>query len=282
MREGLALTELQAVPPHAACAVLLRSSITRMFKKFGFALALLSSGALFAQSSSTSKWEEGKPYVRRFSLGATLLVFGPPFIKDVNMNAQSTNPPVTGNYTTSNRTQRIGYGPTMQIVIKGRWAVNAGAYLRRVGYTRDNDFYVGTDITTTAQDERTHFVQHEDTRAKLLDLPVTLRYYAKDRFEGGPRVFFEVGGVLRQAIQVRTSLNQTINQETTTCCEAPAAPHRRSVRGFVGGFGVFAVDPLGIRVIPQVRYVRWLSPTFDFQSTRMAKNEVDAMITLSF
>jgi len=42
---------------------------------------------------------------------------------------------------------------------------------------------------------------------------------------------------------------------------------RRTIRGFVGGFGVQLIDPVGVRVVPEVRYTRWAGRSFDAFST---------------
>ena len=50
----------------------------------------------------------------------------------------------------------------------------------------------------------------------------------------------------------------------------------------MAAFGAQLIDPLGIRVIPEVRYTRWLNQTWNTGSTLMERNQIEGVITLSF
>ncbi len=112
---------------------------------------------------------------------------------------------------------------------------------------------------------------------------MTLRYYGKDRHDPGARWFVEAGGALRRVARVRTSITETIDDGDLTCCKTiPATPARRTIRGVVAGFGVQVIDPVGIRVVPQVRFTRWGADTFSSFSTRTQRNQLEAMVSLTF
>jgi hypothetical protein len=251
--------------------------------------ALLSGAAICAQSQNppaAAKAPKQEAYVRRISAGVTLSVMGFSTVRDGTSSNVTTSPPVDALYATTRAkglSQWIGYGVTAQASITNHVAVNAGVFMRRMGYKLNSDVFTGVDNTNTVADERTHTVTNEDTRAKLLDFPVTIRYYTKDRHSPGPRAFLELGGVLRRVSSVRSSTDTTINDGTTSCCSTtPATPAQSSVRGVVGGFGVQLIDPVGIRVIPEVRYTRWMGETFNAFSTSTRRNQLEIMISLSF
>lgn len=252
-------------------------------------VALLSGAAVCAQSQSppaARKAPKQEAYVRRISAGLTLSVLGMSTARDGSSSNVTTSPPVDALYATTRTkglSQWIGYGATAQACITNHFAVSAGVFFRRMGYKLNSDIFTGVDNPNTTADERTHTVTNEDTRARLIDFPVTIRYYTKNRREPGPRAFLEAGGVLRRVTSVRTSTDTTINSGDTSCCDTTAAtPAHRSVKGFVGGFGVQLIDPVGIRVIPEVRYTRWMAEPFNAFSTSTRRNQVEVMISLSF
>lgn len=256
-----------------------------MSTKAGLFFLLASSSALFCQTSSSSRpelGEGGKVYVRRFSLGVTLTVPGLSLMPRGSANPITQNPPVDSLYTAQNAAYRLGYGIMAQVLIKGRFAVNASLLLRRVGYKLNSDIIEGVDNPNTVEDERTYIVRNEDTRAKFVDLPVTLRYYVKDRRAPGARFFVEGGAALRRAYRVRTSIDETVNAGTTTCCQTTPASTRRTVRGLVAGLGVQLIEPMGIRIIPAFRYTRWLERTFDSAPTPSRRDQIEGMVSLSF
>lgn len=250
-------------------------------------VAMLSGLPLWAQNQNppapAPRELETPAYVRRFSVGATLSVLGLPMVRGRTDNIVTTTPVVDSLYTTTGATRRVGFGLTAQVALTNRFAVNAGVFRRSLGYKMNSDILQGTDNPNTTVDERTHIVQNEDTRAKLFDFPVTVRYYGKDRREPGARWFIEAGGVLRRVSQIRTSIDTTVNSGDTQCCDVtPANPGYRSVHGFVGGAGVQLIDPLGIRVVPEVRYTRWVDVMFANFSTGTNRNQLEAMISLTF
>jgi len=265
-----------------------------MQKKLSLVAALLSGVALPAQSqnppAAQPAAERSAPqvlhspaYVRRISAGATLSVLCLRVVPDGYMNTVTTSPAVDTLYTTVGLLHRVGYGVTAQAAIKERFAANASLFVRRAGYQMQSDIYQGTDNPNTTADERKHTVRNEDTRTKLFDFPVVVRYYGKDRHEAGPRWFIQAGGVLRRVSRIKTAIDTTVGSEQTQCCDlTPARPAQRTVRGFVGGFGVQLIDPVGIRVVPEVRYTRWAGRTFDSFATRTQRNQLEAMISLTF
>jgi hypothetical protein len=251
-----------------------------------FVLAvLLGAVGVSAQTSSAplSAEEAGKVYVRRFSVGGSLTIVPIPMIPSNSTTVDTTTPAIQGVYQTTPASQWLGYGLTAQIAISGRFAVSGSLLLRRAGYLYDTEVYEGTLLDNSTSDTRKHTITHEDTRARYYDLPVTLRFYNKDRHTPGPRVFFEGGAAVRRVSDIRTSVTTSVNGSTPVCCDTtPAVPAHRDLRGVVAGFGVQLIDPIGIRVVPEVRYTRWAGDTFSSQSTNGQKNQIEAVFSLTF
>lgn len=287
-----------------------------MDMKVAFVLALLAGASLQAQVQSPQNPAQTKPpaataapapkqapgagttqaarpaprmlkphaYVRRISFGATLTVQGLSTIKPGSVNHVTTTPPVDALYTSTNNSRRVGYGVTAQLALSERFALASGLYIRQIGYKLNTDTYLGVDDPSTPLiDERTYIVHNEDTRARVFDVPVLLRYYSKDRHEPGPRVFIELGGALRRTTNVSTWIDSSINSAPTTCCDfTPASVHKRTTPGAVAGFGVQILDPIGIRVVPEVRYTRWFNEPFHAFSNTTRRNQIEAIISLTF
>jgi len=249
--------------------------------KLCVALAFFSSGASFAQgekppSPPAPEALKRPSRVRAVSAGATLSVLGLSLVPKDTVNTSTTTPAVSTQYDTKGASQRIGGGVTGQVALPGRFAVSASLLWRKIGYQMETN--VATGATTT-----TFTARHEDTRAKIIDVPVAVRYFSKGHHESGQRWFVEGGGVFRKLSGLRTSVDTTDNNGVNTCCDTtPVTPAHRSVRGFLGGLGLYLIDPVGVRVIPEVRYTRWATPLFDNFSTHTQRNQVEGMLSITF
>jgi hypothetical protein len=220
-------------------------------------------------STSSSADQNKGNFVRSFSAGLTLSVLG---FSPIGGGSSSVNTSATvvTQYNTTGASERIGYGITAQAALTDHFAISAGAFLHKVGYqftttvtTTTNVLQGGIVIPITSTTS-----SHEDTRARLLDIPVVLRYYGKGRHTPGPRWFVEGGGAWRDVRNIKTSVDTAdINGVVSCCTFTPAQPAHRNARGIVGGTGLQLIDPLGIRVIPEFRYTRWLTDTFSNLTT---------------
>ena len=235
-------------------------------------------------SSSSSSSSPAAKSERRFTGGATFSVLGLTQIKGDTSTINNTSEIAT-QYVTKGASERIGYGLTLQVRVTDHFYVDLSALLRRVGYQMTTTVATTTTsvlngvsfpVTTTTS-------THEDTRARLIDVPFLVRYYGTGKRPRSPRWFLEAGGAWRLANDIRTSLDSTDESGIVTCCTStPTVPQHRSSVGAVAGAGIQFVDEFGIRVIPEVRYTRWLEQTFDNLTTRSQRNQVEADISLTF
>jgi len=79
-----------------------------------------------------------------------------------------------------------------------------------------------------------------------------------------------------------SSTSTNVNGNVTCCTDTPTAPQHRTAPGAVVGAGFQLIDPVGIRVIPEIRYTRWLQQTYDVGTTHTQRNQIEAALTLSF
>jgi len=235
-------------------------------------------------SSSSSAKDQQATFVRRFSGGATLSVLGISMIPGASSTVNNSTS-VTTMYKTTGASERIGYGVTAQVAVTDHFAVAVGGLLRRIGYQLD------TTVTTTtptivdgvATTTTSSTGVHEDTRARLIDVPAVVRYYSRGRHEPGTRWFVEGGGTWRDAGAIRTSVSMTDSSSVLTCCnDTPARPAHGTARGVAAGAGLLLIDAFGIRLVPEVRYTRWMNPIFEAYTTDTRRNEVAAGFSLSF
>jgi len=157
--------------------------------------------------------------------------------------------------------------------------------MRRIGYQMNTT--VSTTTTNTLNGisfpSTSTTSTHEDTRARLFDIPLFLRYYGTGKRPSSPRWFLEAGGAWRLANNIRTSLDSTDASGNLSCCTfTPAVPQHRSAIGTAAGAGIQLVDEFGIHVVPEVRYTRWVNPIFENLTTKTDRNQVEASISLTF
>ena len=235
-------------------------------------------------SSSSAPDKSNTSYVRRFSGGITLSVLGFSSISG-GTNTVNVSSSVTNTYMTSNASSRIGYGVTGQVTVTDHFAVTVGGFYRKIGYQLTNSIATTTNVLqgTTVIPTTVTTSTHEDTRTHAYDFPVLLRYYGKGRHAPGPRWFLEGGAAYRDVTHIRSSEDSTDASAVNTCCTfVPPVPQHKTGAGLVVGAGLQLIDPVGIRVIPEVRYTRWQNEVFDAFSTHTQKNQLEASITLSF
>jgi hypothetical protein len=124
---------------------------------------------------------------------------------------------------------------------------------------------------------------HEDTRARLIDVPLLLRYYGTGKRPRSPRWFLEAGGSWRLANDVRTSIDSTDASGNVTCCTTTATvPQHNSAIGMMAGAGIQLVDEFGIHVVPEFRYTRWVNPIFENLTTNTQRNQIEGAISITF
>jgi hypothetical protein len=257
------------------------------------AMCVCGTSVLSAQSTpgtSSSSQDEIKKgtYVRRISAGATVSFLGLSPLKGGSTTSSTVvnaSKSETSDINTSVNSKKIGYGLTVQIALTDHFAVAIGGYLRRMGYRTSTNLttftttFTGSGSTTTSANTSTT----EETNARLVDIPFLLRFYGKGRHTPGNRWFVEGGGAWRDVRKVSSSISSTDSAGTVSCCTTGTIqPAHHNARGLIAGAGAQFIDPFGIRVVPEVRYTRWVNPIFDTATTHTQRNQVEVNLSLSF
>jgi len=221
-------------------------------------------------------------YVRRFSAGAIFsFQVSPSIPSSIVEQTVATN--VNVNWKTEAEKRIFGGGLVVQVALTNRFALAANLLMRRSSFRTTDMTYLGVDDSTTADDDRIKTTIEATTRAELTDIPILLRYYKKDRTTPGGRMFYEGGVALRSVHGIHTFGQTTNNDGTETCCDdTPLGPANKLLTGFVVGAGYQAIDDMKFRVIPEIRYTRWMGRTFDIRSTVSGVNQLEACISITF
>ncbi|MEZ5352813.1 MAG: hypothetical protein R2762_09275 [Bryobacteraceae bacterium] len=246
------------------------------------ALAAAGAGVVSAQSSSRrDSTIDNIQWVRRISLGGTFSVL--PRFPLRNGSVSQDHPNVAIDASTTAQGHRVGGGGLVQVALPRRLAVAGSLIMHRSSHSSISDTYIGIDRPTTPQDERILTTRTSTTDARLWDINILVRRYSKEHFEPGPRWFYEAGPVLRRASRVRTSGEFSVEGADFEPDPNPANPvAHRTARGLTVGIGAQFVDDVGIRVVPEFRYTRFVTRTFDSLAARSRPDQLQALISITF
>jgi len=175
-----------------------------------------------------------------------------------------------------------GAGVAIQVTVTNRFAVAVNAIVRQAGFAISSNIIEGVDLPNTATDERKYFIETEDTHAYYMDLPLLVRFYGKSHRKEGKRWFVEAGGTMRHVWNVKTSITTETIDGVSCCINTPTRPHKQNALGATVGAGMHFADDFGIRIIPEVRYTRWLNETFQKYGAHSRRDQVEIMITIGF
>lgn len=212
------------------------------------------------------------PEFRRWGMGVIGSYVYP--FKLMNKGAETTSTGAT--LTSASGARPVGGGVAGYYYLTKTLSLNLDFIYRRTGYQ-----------ATDAMDDTLTTSYFSRTRANYYDFPLLARYHiARYHLLRAP-VFMELGPTWRYVDQITTSttVDTTLNSAvTSTCCsEVPDRPAHRSVFGATAGFGLRLLpDEIGVRIVPEIRYTRWLESTFSSGPTMSAHDQAEVLISISF
>jgi hypothetical protein len=225
---------------------------------------------------------ERPAYVRRISAGASLTVPVLNLMKPGSSSFYQETPRLEGSIESTSKHHWGGGGVMLQVAILEKLAVNLNAFYRKAEYEYTETDVAGVDLTSTLLDDRVWTSIEGWTRVRYLDIPVLARVYNLGRHRKGNRWFFEAGPNTRTVRKILTR-RITTDEEGNATYNTSLQPHyKRTVLGVTAGFGGQFIDPLGIRVIPEVRYTRWLGLNFDVPATGSRRDQIEFVFSLAF
>jgi len=234
--------------------------------------AVLLAPVLCAQESSDP---ESGGLFKRFAVGVRESTLGLSFLSSTDTTAASTDTLSTETTRTPN-SSRIGGGVTVEFAVTRRVLVSGDLLYHRFSYTTSDTSTLtlqdGTTQTTTVA---------ESTRARYWDLPVLARVKCGPPL-GAARLFIGGGGSLRRVANIRTTTTTTNPDSTSSANNTARVPANKMISGVVAALGFRAVDDFGIRLTPEVRYIRWMSDLFTGWPAQQRRNELDVVVGLTF
>jgi hypothetical protein len=238
--------------------------------------------AAFSQSQDTPEEAAAPRPLKRFYFGGRLSVLGIPLVRAESFNQATSNPASRVENTASRTGSEYGGGPTVQWNVNRRFSITLDLLQHNAGYKSESFGTLGVDNPKTTTDERTYFKRSEITRADYWDVSALARIYYDRHARADFRRFFNFGAAYRRLTDIRTSRETTDTDGTTCCLETPATPAHRAVPGVVVGAGIQAIDDLGIKITPELRYTRWLRNSVDVTAVRSNKNQWEFVIGFTF
>lgn len=239
-------------------------------------------GIALAQNQPLPPELQRRAHVRRISAGVTLTVpVLTQFVTGFDYLARET-PPLEASVESTSRRSWAGGGLTLQFAVTERTAINASALLRRAEFTAERTEIAGVDNPNTLIDDRVRTDIREFVRVRYLDFPILIRYYTRGHHQPGDRWFLQAGPNFRSVRRIRNDIKTTAQDGTVTEANTPLPPYLRRVTGITAGFGAQVIDPVGVRVIPEVRYTRWLDPQIKLFGVQSRRDHIEVMISFTF
>ncbi len=228
-------------------------------------------------SSSTREEEAAQPsFFKRFSAGVRASVLT---LDLLNSTASSTSPTTetTVATTLTPAYPRLGGGVTVEYAASRRVLVSVDVMYRYFAYSSD------TTTNLTLPDGTSQITDvAESTHARYWDLPILARYCTRPARTASARVFLGAGASFRMVSNVRTTTITTNPDGTQIVDNTPRTPLNRLTYGAVATAGFRVKDDFGIKVTPEVRYIRWISNLFEGWPAQQRKNELQVVIGLTF
>lgn len=249
---------------------------------FTLPFSLLAQDAQSPTTPDTPVTRKERQYVRRVSVGVQVgLIPFSAFGKETIVDSHAGPPKVENDSTVGARGGTVNYGFIVQATITNRTAVAIAPSYRNFGSHAFIKNLVGTDLSSTLIDERVETDINEDTKGHMLEVPVLGRWYTKGHNESGKRVFFEAGPNFRMTSGVSTARSTLLPSGATVKDNIPLDFRKDTVGASVGLGGQF-IDDFGIRVIPEIRFTRWITKSFDSYHGHSRTNQLEINLTFSF
>lgn len=212
-----------------------------------------------------------QPTFRRWGIGGIFTYTPNPF----NLIKGGTVVTTANTLYTKSEARPLGGGVAGYFYLTSTLSLNLDFIYRRTGYDDSN---VLNNATTTSYYSR--------TRGNYFDFPLLARYHSRYHLLRSS-AFIEGGGSARYVDQITTSttVDTTVNSAlVSTCCtEIPDRPAHKLVFGPTVGLGLrLPRDEIGVQIVPEIRYTRWLENTFSALPTRSNHDQAEVLLSITF
>ncbi|HXM46121.1 MAG TPA: outer membrane beta-barrel protein [Bryobacteraceae bacterium] len=222
--------------------------------------------------------------LRRLTIGIHVMYFPLPLVNGRNVITitENTNPVEQYNYSSSSTSPKWGPGVMAEYRLTNHWGLAGEIHFHHVDYTENATIYTGYNSSTTGGDNRPVTTTSTYSQVNYYEYPLLAHYYGLWSHGWKKRIFFTGGVELRHVGKIRTGNDFTYPSGETDYNENPATPNKVNDLGVVAGLGMRFIDEFHIRIVPEMRFIRWQAPTLQGASYASVLNELEAGASLSF
>lgn len=236
--------------------------------------------SLRAQDTKDTPAAEPKPkkdqHLVTVGLGARFIVAGT--LKGSSTSKTVDDPSSTINYNGGATAMKYLYGAILEFRLSRHFSVVTEGMYHKVSYKE-------TDTTTyNAPIPRGVIlnVAAEDTKARVFEFPVLLKFRNITSSGALSHVFLTGGAAFRMVSNIKTTSTLTYSDSSTKTSTAAAAPNKRTAIGYAAGAGMRFTDELGIKVTPEARYTHWMDSNFKLPGINFPRDQVEVGVSFSF
>jgi hypothetical protein len=226
--------------------------------------------------------DETAPPLRRLTIGIHVVYFPLPLIKST-YDVQITNNPVAqNNYYGASDSSKWSPGAMVEYRLLDHLSVAGEIHFHHEDYTVTDNILSGYNTSTTGGDNRPLTTTVQTSQINDYEIPILAHYYGLWSSGWKRRLYASGGFDLLHVGKIRTGNDFIYPSGATDYNENPAIPNKVNDLGAVVGVGMRFVDEFHIRVAPEIRLIRWVSPSILGIGYRSAANQVEAELSLSF
>jgi hypothetical protein len=241
--------------------------------KLAFCACLLTSSCLMAADPPAP----GKGW----QFGARLEFTPLRSFKTSTVDSSTTTPVADYEATTKASDRKANVALTLERRFSQRFSLGADARFEPVQYTQTTRMWSGRVDPNSSYDDRVASIFTEASKLDYLEIPVLARYYLPGN--GWYSKAYILGGIdYRRVVRLRTTNTYNYADGVVVADRNPVTPNKPSQVGWVVGVGLRFVDDFNLKTMPEVRFVRWTSPTFQGMSYRSSQNQIEVGIGFSF
>lgn len=194
-----------------------------------------------------------------------------------------TTPPVASySYFPSNGSQKAALAATFEYMFTPRLSAGADFYLTHAKFTLTTQVRSGLPSPNAGVDDRPLTTYAESSNADYWVFPMLARYGGVRSHGFLSHLYVAAGGEYRHVGRVRTGTDIYYPDGTTGYTEIAALPTNSNQIGGVIGLGLRMLDDLGIKVSPEIRFIRWTNSTFEGPGYHSQMNQAEGGIGFSF
>jgi len=245
------------------------------FSKAALIACLFPGALLFGQDETATP-------IRRLTIGIHVNYFPLPLIKSSYLVQILNNPVEQDNYYAASDSPKWGPGAMVEYRLSKHVSLAGEIHFHHEDYTVTDNILSGYNTSTTGGDNRPLTTTVQTSQINVYEVPLLAHYYGFWSNGWKRRIFFSGGGQLLHVGKIRTGNDFTYPSGSTDYNENAATPNKVNNLGVVAGLGMRFVDEFHIRVAPEVRYIRWQSPSILGTGYRSAPNQLEANLSLSF